>query len=246
MINIYVGKPGMGKTYALTCLAYKLLNEGRDIYSNFWMDFENMPLTSNAGRVYFWFNLFDIVPVKAGEIFMDECQIYMNSREWKSMPKYFQYKLQQHRKHGVNIHGAVQNFKRIDGVARELVNSIFELKRIFKFFVMKEFDIDDIDKAKRQNLSLKFFFLNKKIADCYDTMREIADTTMTEAQQKEYNQNIYTALLMYAKQREAFKPRPQPIKKTLKQRFKSFLAFLRGIVRKSSKNRLKRFLRLPS
>ena len=173
MINIYVGKPGMGKTYTLVKKAYKFINEGKNIYSNFYMNFNKMPLKDNHGQIFFWQDILEIVPIKTGEIFIDEAQIYMNSREWKDLPKQVQYKLQQHRKHGVNIHGAVQNIKRIDKVCREIVNSVFEIKRIGKLFIAKEFDIEDIDKTRRSNLSLSFYFLNKKLANCYDTLQEI-------------------------------------------------------------------------
>lgn len=175
MISIYVGKPGMGKTYSLVRLAYQFINEGRDVYSNFHLDFSDMPLKEGHGKVFYWQNLLELVPVKQGEIFIDECQIYMNSRDWKSLPPAFQYKLQQHRKHGVNIHGAVQNVKRIDSVARELVNSIFVCRKLMnRMFILREYDIEDVDKEKRSSYSTQFFFLNKKLASCYDTLQEIS------------------------------------------------------------------------
>ncbi|MEI7615584.1 MAG: zonular occludens toxin domain-containing protein, partial [Actinomycetota bacterium] len=166
--------PGMGKTYSLVRLAYKLINEGRNIYSNFHIDFSSMPLKEGHGEVFYWENINDIIPIKSGEIIIDECQIYMNSRNWKNLPPSVQYKLQQHRKQGLNIHGAVQNVKRIDSVARELVNSIFECKRkLGKLFVVKEFDIEDIDKEKRSSYSTQLYWLDKKLASCYDTLQEI-------------------------------------------------------------------------
>jgi len=165
----------MGKTYSLVRLAYKFINEGRDVWSNFHMDFSSMPLKENHGTVHYWSNLMELVPVKKGEIFIDECQIYMNSRDWKTLPQAFQYKLQQHRKHGVNIHGAVQNVRRIDSVARELVNSIFVCKRTLgRLFILREYDIEDVDKEKRSSYSTQFYFLDKKLASCYDTLQEIS------------------------------------------------------------------------
>lgn len=175
MINIYVGKPGMGKTYALVRLAYKLINEGRNIHSNFYIDFSSMSLKEGHGNLYFWKTIDEIVPIREGEILIDECQIYMNSRDWKSLPKAVQYKLQQHRKQGLNIHGAVQNVRRIDSVARELVNSIFQVsKHLGGLFIAREYDIEDIDKESRSSYSTQFYFFNKKLAKCYDTLQEIA------------------------------------------------------------------------
>jgi len=186
MINIYVGKPGRGKTYTLVKLAFDMIKKGRDVYSNFYIDQKGLySLISDRkmnkivkkygrpGKIYYWRDIRQIVNIKIGEILMDEAQIYMNSRDWKALPKEVQYKLQQHRKHGVNIHGAVQNVRRIDTVCRELVNSIFELHRIGTFFWRKEYDIEDIDKAKRKAYSTDFYFLDKKLAACYDTLAEI-------------------------------------------------------------------------
>lgn len=174
MINIYMGKPGSGKTYALVRLAYKLINEGRDVYSNFHIDFSKMPMKEDHGKLRFWKNITDIVDIKSGEILIDEAQIYMNSRDWRKMPPPLQYKLQQHRKHGINIWGAVQNVKRIDTVARELVNSVFRVRRIGTLFIVKEYDIEDIDKANPDAYSTGVYFLSKKLASCYDTLQEIS------------------------------------------------------------------------
>jgi len=174
MINLYVGRPGFGKTYALVRMAYKKINEGRDIHANFWLDFSSMKLKEGHGKVHFWKTLDDLIEIRHGEILMDEAQIYMNSREYTKLPKEMQYKMQQHRKQGLNLHMAVQNAKRIDTIARELVNSVFELANFRLFFTMKEYDIEDIDKAKRKSKSFTMYFFNKKLAKCYDTLQEIA------------------------------------------------------------------------
>lgn len=164
----------MGKTYALVRLAFKLLNAGRDVYSNFYIDFSSMKLKKGHGQLRYWQNIEEIVPIRAGEILIDECQIYMNSRDWKTLPKSVQYKLQQHRKQGLNIHGAVQNVRRIDSVARELVNSIFQVsKHLGHIFIAREYDIEDVDKEKRSSYSTSIYFFSKKLAKCYDTLQEI-------------------------------------------------------------------------
>lgn len=184
MINLYVGKPGFGKTYALVRLAYKKINQGRNVYSNFWIDFSKMKLKPGHGRVFFWKNLDDLISIRHGEILMDEAQIYMNSREYTKLPKEMQYKMQQHRKQGLNLHMAVQNAKRIDTIARELVNSVFQLSNYRLFFTMKEYDIEEIDKVKKKSKSFTMYRMNKKLANCYDTLQEIAHETRI-------NQGVY-------------------------------------------------------
>lgn len=137
MINIITGKPGMGKTYALVKIALRALKNGRDVYSNFHIDFTSLNLKSknSLGKLYFWKDVSDLMSIRHGEILMDEAQIYLNSRKWSSLPPELMYKLQQHRKQGLNIWGAVQNIKRIDTVCRELVNSVFVVKR-FGIFLL--------------------------------------------------------------------------------------------------------------
>jgi len=178
MINVYVGKPGTGKTYSLVHLALGYLRLGRNVYSNFYMDFSKYEEKEDLkGNLFFWTDLSEIIPIKSGEIIIDECQIYMNSRDWKAMPKDLQYKMQQHRKQGLNIHGAVQNVKRIDTVVRELVNSIFQVKKIGKVVMLREYDIEDIDKEKRMCYSTRFIVFSKKLASCYDTLQEIGQNS---------------------------------------------------------------------
>lgn len=174
MIKIITGKPGTGKTYELVRIAYKAMKQGKNIYSNFHIDFSNYTFKNTNGKIYFWNKISDLVNLKNGEILIDECQIYMNSRNWKNLDERFQYKLQQHRKQGLNIWGAVQNVKRIDTVARELVNSVFVMRKIGKMFLINEYDIEDIEKVKKKSYSFKMFFLNKKLANSYNTMQEIS------------------------------------------------------------------------
>lgn len=173
MINCYVGKPGKGKTYALVRLAYKAIKRGRNVHSNFFIDFRRMGIKKGYGSVYFWKDIQELVKIREGEILMDEAQIYINSRDYWNLPKQFQYKIQQHRKHGVNLHLAVQNISRIDKVARELVNSVFQMRRIGRIFIASEYDVEDIDKVKKDLYSRSIFLLSKKLASCYDTLQEI-------------------------------------------------------------------------
>lgn len=192
MINAFVGKPGMGKTYSMVCLAVASIEKGRDVYSNFFIDYpalikylethksffcrlkERFKKTKKVyGRLFFWKAISELVSIKSGEILMDEAQIYINAREFRTLPPEFQYKAQQHRKHGVNFWLGVQNIKRIDLVARELVNSVFEMHRVSCIFIQHEYDIEDIDKAKRKSFGLKIFMLNRRIACLFDTLQEI-------------------------------------------------------------------------
>jgi len=176
MISIYVGKPGMGKTYSLVRIALKSIKAGKDVYSNFFIDFSSLKIKSKKplGKIYFWKKPEDLVDIRQGEILIDEAQIYFNSRKWRELDERLQYKLQQHRKQGLNIWGAVQHYRRIDTIARELVNSVHVVRKLGTIFVTREYDIEDMEKAKKRAHGFSMFVLDKKIAKCYDTMQEIS------------------------------------------------------------------------
>lgn len=186
MINIVVGKPGMGKTYYLVKIAWHFIKKGVDVHSNFYINFDKLIAKDKLrhpkrvyGQIIFWEKLDELIDIRGGIILIDECQIYFNSRQWKNLPPKLQYKFQQHRKHigkngqGLDIWGAVQNVKRIDTVVRELVNTVHYCKKFGPFFRVSKFDIEEIDNVTKKSKGTKIFFLDKSIANSYDTYQEI-------------------------------------------------------------------------
>jgi hypothetical protein len=175
-IYLITGKPGSGKTYYLAKKGKEFLEQGYNVYSNF-------PLKTSLPNYHFYTNFQDLIEVQHGIILMDEAQIYLNSRFWDKLPASFQYKLQQHRKHGLDIWGAVQHSNRLDVIFRELVNYYYEIKKIgsnekkaggygkfpWGLFFLVEYDIKDANKLRRHLNSLSIYFLRKKIYEFYDT-----------------------------------------------------------------------------
>jgi len=115
MIIVYKGLPGSGKTASLAHFALQELSRGRDVWSNFWLDYE-------GDNLRYWSSIEELLEVENGLIIMDEAQIYLNSRLWELLPQQFQYKLQLHRHDGLDIYGTVQHEARLDVVMRELVS----------------------------------------------------------------------------------------------------------------------------
>lgn len=180
MISFIVGLPGAGKTMFLMREALRALKAGRDVYYNM-PDVDVEKLLENAargqnkvGRMVRWTSWLDFLNVENGLILVDEAQIYFNAYKWQDLPEEVQYKLQQHRKDGIDIMGAVQNVRRITTVMRELCNFVWEVKNIGnRVFIAKKFDVADVDKAKRQSLGFKVFFRKKAFADVYNTKAKI-------------------------------------------------------------------------
>lgn len=176
MINIITGKPGSGKTYILAKKAREFLLKGVDVYTN-------IPKFNYEGKNLHYFKEFrELVSAKNGVIILDEAQIFLNCRQWEELDPIFQYKLQQHRKHGLDIWGAVQSINRLDVVLRELVHNYYEVRKIgtgegskrpFGLFIMVQFNPSDANKMRRQWLGMSFILMRKKICQFYDTMADL-------------------------------------------------------------------------
>jgi hypothetical protein len=177
-INVITGLPGSGKTLYLARTMQQYLKEGRKVASNFKV---------NDSRVRYSLDIFQLLGGESEVIFLDELQLFLNSRNWDNLPMSIQYRLQQHRKFGLDIWGSVQNIKRLDVVARELIQRYFEIVKIlgsvdkgkvlakhpFGLFLVREFVPDDAELKRRSALNMSFFLLNRKDYSFYDTLQPI-------------------------------------------------------------------------
>jgi len=140
-ISVHTGNPRNGKTYGLTKMAIRCLDEGEIVYSNYkiewkgkkgkrwsWEKFKKDVFNPREEYEYpesnlrYWGKLSDLYDVKNGIILMDEAHVYLNSRKWADLPEDFERKLYQHGKDGLHIVGTVQNVRRLDTVMRELID----------------------------------------------------------------------------------------------------------------------------
>lgn len=179
-IHIITGRPGSGKTYYLALKAKKFLEQGLDVYSNFGLNW-------NGPNIHYYKEFDELIAVKNGVILMDEAQIYLNCRFWDKLDPSFQYKLQQHRKHGLDIWGTVQSVNRLDVIFRELVSNYYEVKKVgtgekkggglpkhpFGFFILREYDIKEANKIKRKPFLITLLLMRKKILGFYDTFKDL-------------------------------------------------------------------------
>lgn len=172
MITLIFGKPGKGKTYILTEKADKELKLGREVWSNYYLEWK-------GDNLHYYNDLKEIKNVENALILMDEAQIYLNSRYWESLELDFQIKLQQHRKDGLDIWACAQHPKRLDIVARELVQDLFKACSIMLFgfgaFWLIEYDSDYIDDVKTEpgRMTSQWFFHWPKKPRKYDTMKKV-------------------------------------------------------------------------
>jgi hypothetical protein len=173
MISIITGRPGQGKTFVATLLAYKEWLKGVKIYSNYRLNFGK-----TYNKVVYWTELDDLLDVKNGLILMDEASVYLNSRNWDKLTPEFQYKLQQHRKDGLNILSTTQSINRVDSVYRELVHNYYKVKKLisiknFCVFVLYLVDVDELTKVQQRVVSRKLYFLTSRNKDLFDTLQKV-------------------------------------------------------------------------
>lgn len=176
MINIITGRPGSGKTYILTRIALDHLKAGRDVYSNYFIKWE-------GNNLHYWDNHSELVGIRSGVIIMDEAQVYFNSRKWEALDERLQYKLQQHRKDGLDIWGTVQHESRLDVVMRELVGRFYRCEKVlgskedvakpWGFIKMAEYLPEDMKKDRKEAIDLRWFAIKKEFCEAYDTLAKI-------------------------------------------------------------------------
>ena len=177
-INIITGRPGSGKTYILANLGMKFLQQGKKVYANFKLNYEGKNLI-------YWTKPSELTKIEQGIILMDEAQIYFNSRKWEDLDEQLQYKLQQHRKDGLDIWGTTQHEARIDVLMRELVSSFFVCKKIFGskegakkpwgLILMSHYYPEEMKSIKKSNsfFDIDFIWIQKKVCNFYNTKEKI-------------------------------------------------------------------------
>lgn len=206
MIYAYTGKTGSGKTYQMTKDAYRAWKDGRDIFSNtillyeiedsrsLWVrlfcwlkkwDYDRF-VQERRGRIRYFEDITEILEARDGIILFDEAQVLFNAREWESLPAEFMYKLQQSRKHNLDLFCTTQSLSRIDIVYRQLVHTWFHHECAWQigqnpvwFGVFRQHikDIDElfnqVDDNKVPNIESKFFLIHRLKVRLYDTLFDI-------------------------------------------------------------------------
>lgn len=168
MINIITGKPGSGKTYFLAKKVYELIVKKKEVYLPSYFQVKSV-----SPYLHYFTDLKEVQEVEDATIFIDEAQIFFNCRNWETLNPIFQYKLQQHRHHRLDIWGAVQNLKRLDVVVRELVHNYYEVLNLGFFFLVIQYNPTDAGKIRRSWLGLSFILKRKSICSFFDTFAKI-------------------------------------------------------------------------
>jgi len=138
------------------------------------------------GRIIYFEHLTEILEAKNALVLFDEAQALFNARSWESLPLEFQHKLQQHRKHRLDLFATMQNMGTVAIEYRRLVQVWFHFEEVFslghdpiKFGVFKrqfkdiDFLYNTVDDLKVPNLKVKMFFIGFWTKRFYDTYFDI-------------------------------------------------------------------------
>lgn len=140
-------------------------------------------LPAQRGRIIYFEDISEILDATDGLILFDEAQVLFNARQWESLPPEFQYKLQQHRKHHLDLICTTQNMGTIDITYRRLVHTwvhhetIFTLGNFFGWYRRKFKDVDmlynSVDDLKVDDVKIQWFFIGFWSRRLYDTLFDV-------------------------------------------------------------------------
>lgn len=215
MIYAFTGKTGSGKTYRMVQDAYHKWRRGVDVYSNTILFFGNKKLNwvekilcklkiqkAERGKITYFEDISEILEAKDGIILFDEAQVLFSARQWEKLSDDFIYKLQQHRKHKLDLYCTTQNMGTIDIMYRRLVQRWFHHECIFQIgksmsflglFKIKEKDIDllynSVDDLQVPDIKVNYFLIHKFKRRLYDTFYDIGFKAYKSVCLVLYNQN---------------------------------------------------------
>lgn len=144
------GLPGAGKSAYLAKVALRCLKENKSQHQLMlkeWeesgkMDPQPMPrlVWSNmhfaewvekefAGYFDYWTDRVQLIKLRDCDIFIDEEQLYFDAQEWQMMSASEKRFFQQHRRYGVDIYGAAQDFAQVDKSIRRVTSNLLMLRK---------------------------------------------------------------------------------------------------------------------
>jgi ATP:corrinoid adenosyltransferase len=165
------------------------------------------------GAIKYFELIEEIQDAKYALILFDEAQVLFNARHWQALPAEFQYKLQQHRKHGLDLYCTTQNMATIDVTYRRLVHRwIYCEHRVriwkFKFLLRQLKDVDaiygNVEELKAPTIEVQRRILTPWTPRLYDTFYDVGFRRFnivwnTEIKFKDNQQYRVPSLLIYPK-----------------------------------------------
>jgi len=182
MFIVYSGKRGTGKTYHAVLEIKKALEQNRNVFVNFTVDFrKEFPDLPHQNCKYFD-TLNDMAYMRDCLMVFDEAHSDLSSRNWQTLPKETSQYMSLSRHTHVDVLFISQDISKLDKHARDITEFCVEhhvlggqynhKKQKYSktlFFWTSKFLPKEIDKARRISFGNQFFRFDNKIANCYNT-----------------------------------------------------------------------------
>jgi len=155
------------------------------------------------GRIFYFQDINEVTEIKHGLVLFDEAQVLFNARNWEKLSDEFSYKLQQHRKHDLDLMCTTQNLGTIDINYRRLIQHWVHCERgftigadkvIMGIFFKHTKDIDmlynSIDDLKCPTILTKWRLIHMFKPRYYDTYYDIGFKSIRTICLTSYDQSL--------------------------------------------------------
>lgn len=166
MIRGFIGRPGAGKTYAMTHEASKHLLRGRAVFANY-----NL-------RGSYYFTPDQILDLPPGLILLDEAHLIFGARNSLRLPPSLLMKMSQTRKSGWELWFTTQHERRVDSVLRDVTNVMTLVSPWLskdghpRFFRLRDWE-PELFRTPGKHMWSQWVPYSQSIANLYDTYESV-------------------------------------------------------------------------
>lgn len=175
MIEGYIGRPGSGKSYALTERVLREAKRGNRCFTNWDV------VADNVWR----FREDQLLDLPPGKIFLDEAHLWFPARQALHLPPSWLAMLSQTRKSGWDLFWCAQHETRVDRALRDvtswmhLCSSWFSSNGHPLLFRTETWEPEDFRKPGKRQFS-RWRTFDPAVAAAYDTYERLSIATHTE------------------------------------------------------------------
>jgi len=123
---MFVGAVGQGKTYNAVRFAFN--SPGDNVFTN-------IPLKMEGVNIVKWQEFHEIKEATCGTLFIDEADMWLNSREFAKLDNTARDVLKEHRKHHLRIVTTTQHVSFVDRIFRILCDEVRIVKKVSLPFI---------------------------------------------------------------------------------------------------------------
>jgi hypothetical protein len=175
MIEGFIGRPGSGKSYALTARVLREAARGHTCFTNWDV------VADNVWR----FREDQLLDLPPGKIFVDEAHLWFPARQALNLPPSWMAMLSQTRKSGWDLYWCAQHETRVDRALRDvtswmhLCTSWFSMDGHPLLFSQETYEPEYFRQRKKRE-ARKWFLFKQGIASAYDTYERLTVAEHTE------------------------------------------------------------------